>query len=721
MVDSSSTFANHLRATAQALADTESIPDTSDVARLLTSERVTCSFGSPHPAAAGESLLNVAPEPFAPTTGSHEAPGWTLNWSCGNAVMSATAFERLIVHHDVLLTSALAHPDVPLNELPILTDREIAQLASWTATEIDLPRCTVIDLLARCASRRPLSEAVTGRSEALTYSELQKRVTQLASRLLAAGLTRGARVGILMDRSPGLYVAMLAVMKAGAAYLPLDPCHPQQRIAAVLDDAAASMVLTDLPPSATLNGTPAKIVRVSSEGIADLPDSQALVSEDPAPDDLAYVIYTSGTTGRPKGVEITHRALTNLLLHFDSELALGEEDTVGGITTVAFDMSVLELFLPLVRGARLAILPRATVTDGFALRNAMREYDLSFMQATPMTWRMLIDAGWEGSSRLTAACGGETTPPDLAEQLRVRVGAAWNLYGPSETTVWSTGHRIKDTSGPIPVGRPITNTVLRVLDEHGQLVPVGVSGELYIGGAGVARGYLGRPELTKERFVGDPHSSQHQVLYRTGDLARWSEDGELEFLGRMDRQVKIRGHRIELEEIEAVLNRLPGVRHGVVDVCENAAGQQQLIGYVVPASLAGPKPQEITAALSAVLPGYMVPRPIVILPALPVSENGKVLRDLLPSHRSGRTASQPPSYGSELEARLAGIWAQVLAVDTVFPEDDFFDLGGTSLLAQRVAAQVQAELNVRLRLSALMKHTTVPALAASLQEHVGLG
>ncbi|MFD5778897.1 amino acid adenylation domain-containing protein [Streptomyces sp. NPDC126933] len=704
------------------MTETESIPDTADVAMLLTSERVTCSFGSPPPAAFGDGRLDVALEPVAPAPGTNEPPGWTLHWSCDDTVISATAFERLIAHYDVLLTSALSDPDIPLRELPMLTAVEMRQLSAWTATEVERPGHTVIDLLARCATHHPNSEAVTGPNGALTYGELQDRVTQLAGRLRAAGLTSGARVGVLMERSPGLYIAMLAVMKAGAAYLPLDPDHPHQRIATVLDDSSASMVLTDVDRGAAFDGSPARVVRVSSGGIAELPDAETLVWAEPTAEDLAYVIYTSGTTGHPKGVEIPHKALTNLVLHFDSELALGEGDTVGGVTTVAFDMSVLELFLPLVRGARLAILPRATVTDGFALRDALRKYDLSFMQATPMTWRMLIDAGWEGSSRLTAVCGGETTPPDLAEQLRARVGAAWNLYGPSETTVWSTGHRIKDTSGPIPVGRPITNTILRVLDEHGQLVPIGVSGELYIGGAGVARGYLGRPELTEERFVDDPHSGRHQVLYRTGDLARWSEDGELEFLGRIDRQVKIRGYRIELEEIEAVLNRLPGVRHGVVDVCENTAGQQQLIGYVVPDSRTEPKPQEITAALSEVLPDYMVPRPIITLPELPLSANGKILRDRLPSpQHGGRTAPQPPSYGSELEERLAGIWAQVLVVDAVFPEDDFFDLGGTSLLAQRVAARVQAELNVRLRLSALMKHSTVPALAASLQEHVSLG
>jgi acyl-coenzyme A synthetase/AMP-(fatty) acid ligase/acyl carrier protein len=408
-------------------------------------------------------------------------------------------------------------------------------------------------------------------------------------------------------------------------------------------------------------------------------------------------------------------------LHFDEVLGLREGDIVGGITTVAFDMSILELFLPLVRGACLAILPRSTVTDGFALSKALQEYRISFMQATPMTWRMLIDAGWQGNSGFTAVCGGETTPPDLAEQLRTRVGVAWNLYGPSETTVWSTGHRIKDTSAPIPVGRPIANTTVRVLDPQGQLVPIGVPGEIYIGGAGVARGYLGRPELTRERFVDDAYSPRRQVLYRTGDLARWSEDGELEFLGRIDRQVKVRGYRIELEEIEAVLNLHPRVRHGVVDVRENAAGQQQLIGYLVPESWDQPGLDEITAALVEVLPDYMVPRPLVTLPEMPLSANGKVLRDRLPSPQQGREDAQKPTYDSEFEEQLAAIWGQVLALETVLPDDDFFDLGGTSLLAQRMAAQVRAKFNVRLRISTLMEHSTVPALAAFIKDRISVG
>ncbi|MGW1761143.1 non-ribosomal peptide synthetase [Streptomyces mirabilis] len=714
-------FAEHLQATSQALVDTDGIPDMEDVAELLGTGQAPCSFGALPPTAPGTGVLDVAVESTAPAPGTDAAPEWTLRWSCDASAIGRAALERLTGQYNVLLEGAMSDPAQSLAELPLLTAAEVERLRAWTATEVERPADTVIDLLARSAVRNPQTPAVVGPNGTLTYGELEERVSCLAAQLRARGMTDGARVGVLMDRSPGLYVAMLAVMKAGGAYVPLDPRHPEQRTATVLADSAASLLLSDETLGAPFVGRTAQVVHVDHKGFAELPAPQIPEWDGPTADDLAYVIYTSGTTGRPKGVEILHRALTNLLLHFDDEVGLREGDTVGGITTVAFDMSILELFLPLVRGACLAILPRSTVTDGFALSEALTNYQISFMQATPMTWRMLIDAGWEGHSGFTAVCGGETTPPDLAEQLRTRVGVAWNLYGPSETTVWSTGHRIKDTSAPIPIGRPIANTTLRLLDQRGELVPIGVPGELYIGGAGVARGYLGRPELTRERFVDCPHSRPRQVLYRTGDLARWSESGELEFLGRIDRQVKIRGYRIELEEIEAVLNFHPRVRHGVVDVRENAAGQQQLIGYVVPESWDQPGLEEVSAALAEVLPDYMVPRPLVTLPEMPLSANGKVLRDRLPSPPQNRDAVQVPRYGSELEEQLAGIWAQVLALEIVLPDDDFFDLGGTSLLAQRMAARIRAGFNVRLRISTLMEHPTVPALAAFISDRITAG
>ncbi|MDT0382163.1 non-ribosomal peptide synthetase [Streptomyces sp. DSM 42041] len=708
---SADTFAEQLRVTSLALADADVIPDTVAIADVLASAQVACYFGGPAPSETNDGhkiavqLVREVDEPAA----------WTLHWYCNDTEISATAFERLVGHFGVLLESALTAPEAPLGELSMLTAAELRQLAEWTSTEAANPEGTVIDLLERCAARLPHASAVVGPWGELSYGELARRVTHLAGQLRTAGVTRGTNVGVLMRRSPGLYIAILAVMKAGGAYVPLDPDHPPQRIATVLDDSSASLLITDGAPGSHLcSGV--SLMQVDAGGTAKVPLSGPCTLEGPARDDVAYVIYTSGTTGLPKGIQVPHRALANLLWHFDNEIGLREEDTVGGITTVAFDMSVLELFLPLVRGSRLALLSRETATDGLALRDALTEYSISFMQATPMTWRMLIDADWQGDSRFTAVCGGETTPPDLAEQIRQRVGTAWNCYGPTETTVWSTSHRIQGPASPIPVGRPIANTVLRVLDRNGQLVPIGLPGELYIGGAGVACGYLGKPDLTAQRFLLDRHDTgPHRKFYRTGDIARWTESGELEYLGRTDRQVKVRGYRLELEEIEAVLNLDPRVRHGVVDVRENGSGDQQLVGYIVPVEPGEPELREITARLNRLLPDYMIPRPLMALPEIPLSANGKVLRKQLPSPQETRRPPMVQSYESELEERLAKIWAEVLAVECVLPEDNFFDLGGTSLLAQRVAARVREEFHVRLRMSALLQHPTVPTLAQILK------
>jgi amino acid adenylation domain-containing protein len=434
-----------------------------------------------------------------------------------------------------------------------------------------------------------------------------------------------------------------------------------------------------------------------------------------SPASLAYVLYTSGSTGRPKGVQISHRAVVNFLTSMRRQPGLGAEDVLLAVTTLAFDIAALEIFLPLTTGARVVIAGREVTGDGRRLARLVAESRATVMQATPATWRMLLDAGWEGSRRLKVLCGGEALPPDLAERLLPRCAELWNLFGPTETTIWSTLWQVRPGQ-PIAIGRPIANTQAYVLDREMQPVPLGVPGELYLGGDGLARGYLNRPELTAARFVPDPfHPESGARLYRTGDQVRYRTDGNIEFLGRLDHQVKVRGFRIELGEIEAGLSRHPQVRDRVVVAREEGGANKRLVAYVVPGAGPVPAADDLRAFLGKRLPPYMVPSAFVMLDTLPMTANGKVDRKALPapptSPAAGYTAPRTP-----VEEKLAAIWAQALGVPRIGVHDDFFALGGHSLLGGRVFAEIERTFGKRLPLATLFQGGTVERLAKLLHE-----
>ncbi|HWU91317.1 MAG TPA: amino acid adenylation domain-containing protein, partial [Kofleriaceae bacterium] len=450
----------------------------------------------------------------------------------------------------------------------------------------------------------------------------------------------------------------------------------------------------------------ARVVMVDAPAAAELPTWR------PAPrarlDDIAYVIYTSGTTGRPKGVEIPHRAAVNLLSSVQRRPGLTEADRLLAVTSLSFDISVLEMFLTLSVGAQIHIADRATTMDGAALGRLLDQDAITVLQATPSTWRLLLDAGWQGRPGLACFVGGEAVPRELADALLARTRVVWNMYGPTETTVYSVIHPLSAGTGPVLIGRPIANTRVAILDRNLALVPAGVTGELYIGGAGLARGYLGRPELTRERFIDDPFAPGER-LYRTGDLARWRPEGAIECLGRIDHQVKLRGYRIELGEIEAVLRAVPGVRDAVVILRQDPPGDPRLVAYVVPGA------EEVAAGalrerLAATVPDYMIPAAFVTLAAMPRTPNGKLDRKALPRpelEASGdRTDPRTPA-----EEVLAGIWAGVLGIDRVGVEDDFFALGGHSLLGTRILARVRAATGVELPLRTLFETPTIAHMA----------
>ncbi|HSG41035.1 MAG TPA: amino acid adenylation domain-containing protein, partial [Thermoanaerobaculia bacterium] len=595
----------------------------------------------------------------------------------------ATA-ERIAGHFGTLLAGAAADPGCRLSELPLLTAAEREQfLVDWNATGREVPAACVHEGIAEQAVRTPEAVAVTFGEASLTYRDLDRRANALAHRLRAQGVGPETRVGIALERSLEMVIGVLAVLKAGGAYVPLDPSYPAERLAFMREDSGLALVL---------------------EGdLGEIGESELPPAGGAGPSNLAYVIYTSGSTGRPKGVQIPHAALSNFLASMAERPGLGSGDVLLSVTSLSFDIAGLELYLPLLAGGRIVLASREEAADGHALRELIAASGATVMQATPATWRLLLEAGWEGGEGLVALCGGEALPPSLAASLRARTRALWNVYGPTETTVWSTAEEVGE--GPITIGRPIANTAVYVMDAWGQPSPAGVPGELLIGGAGLARGYLERPELTAERFVPDP-SGEGTRLYRTGDLARFRADGRLDHLGRLDHQVKVRGFRVELGEIEAELGRHPEVTAAVV-----VAREDRLVAYVV-----GDAPAEaLRESLKSRLPAYMVPSAFVFLEALPLTPNGKVDRKALPEPGAG-TAELLAGPLTPAEELLAGIWCDVLGLERVGVHQDFFELGGHSLIATRVASRVRDVFGVEMHLRWLFETPTVSGLAARLGE-----
>ncbi len=563
-------------------------------------------------------------------------------------LFSADMIGRLVGHFQTLLDGIVANPEERLDALPLLTSAECQQvLVEWNDTAADYPRDSCLhELFEEQVERTPGKVAVVFEDNRYTYSELNQRADQLARHLRSLGVGPEVLVGLYLERSLEMVVGLMGVLKAGGAYLPLDPSYPADRLGFMLDDARPRVVLTQrrfadaLPPHASavvcLDAPTAQTAVTPTDSRNDW-DDQGEVLGKPSPDSLAYVLYTSGSTGRPKGVQIPQRALVNLLTSMRREPGLAAEDTFLAVTTLAFDIAALELFLPLTTGACVVIADREVAADGRRLARLLEDSSATVMQATPATWRMLLQAGWRGNPKLKVLCGGESLPRDLAEHLLPICAELWNLYGPTETTIWSAAWRVSPGQ-PILLGRPIANTQFYVLDRLLRPVPAGVSGELFIGGDGLARGYLNRPELTAERFIADPfRPGSTACLYRTGDCVRYRPDGCLEYLGRLDHQVKVRGHRIELGEVEAVLGQHPQVRDRVVVARQDSSGENRLVAYVVPRDNTILSYGQLRDFLKPKLPAYMIPSALVVLDALPLTANGKLDRRALPDpDESGR-------------------------------------------------------------------------------------
>jgi amino acid adenylation domain-containing protein len=634
-------------------------------------------------------------------------------------LFDATTIWRLGEHYSKLLESAVANPEEKVSHLSILTDKERKEiLVDWNSTQREYPNDVALhQLIDQQSLRTPKAVAVSMGNEQITYRQLNERANQLANYLQQRGVGPETLVGIFLERSIDMIVALVGVLKAGAAYIPLDPAYPAERIAFIVEDAGIPLLITQQNLIPILPVSKATLVEIDAASDHISRESKGTPRIDIGQDGLAYVLYTSGSTGKPKGVQITHRNLVSFLLSMQSEPGLKSSDSLLAVTTLSFDIAGLEIYLPLITGAQVILTSRPEAADSRRLHELLKRRKPTVMQATPATWRMLIDSGWKGSPKLKILCGGEALPGDLSSQLLPRCAELWNMYGPTETTVWSSVYRVQTPSATAPIGKPIANTTFYVLDSQLQPVPIGVAGELFIGGDGVARGYFCRPELTAQKFVDDPFvAKNNRKLYRTGDLARFLADGNVQYLGRTDFQVKIRGFRIELGEIESVLAQHPGVQQGVVAAREDAPGDRRLVAYVVPHPGEHLSISEARSYLKQSLPDYMLPSALVELTALPLTPNGKVDRKALPKPDFQPAASSvivPPR--DEIEARLLQVWKEILKTDSIGITDNFFDLGGHSLLAVRLMDEIRKITGAEIPLTALFQGATVEHLAGIIR------
>ncbi|MFL6966766.1 non-ribosomal peptide synthase/polyketide synthase [Pseudomonas alvandae] len=665
---------------------------------------------------------------FDLTLGTYETEqGVAAELTYATDLFEPRTVERLAEHWQNLLRGIVDAPRQRVGELPLLdpAQQRLTQQQWLRVADHGAEAVCVHQRIADQAHRAPDALALTVDGQSLSYRQLDARANQLAHRLIELGVSAGERVGIAVERSVEMIVGLLAILKAGAAYVPLDPAYPEERLAYMIEDSGIGLLLTQARLQGRLPIPPTLRTLLLDQPDAALQDAPKTCPVVPLTGEhLAYVIYTSGSTGKPKGVMVRHGALGNFITSMIAQPGLAANDRMLSLTTFSFDIFGLEIYGPLCAGASIVLTGQNVHQDPQAVLALVEQHDVTVLQATPSSWRMLLDH--EQASVLagrTFLCGGEALPQELAQRLLALSPKLWNLYGPTETTIWSAVHPLSPERDRPFLGQPLDNTALYIVGSDLTLNPPGAPGELLIGGAGLARGYFQRPGLTAERFVPDPFSTCGERLYRTGDLTRYRAEGVVEYLGRIDHQVKIRGLRIELGEIEAALLAQDSVRETVVVAHDGPTGAQ-LVGYVVPASGEVPEPDAslratLKAALKAQLPDYMVPAHLLFLARLPLTPNGKIDRKALPAPDASDVQQAYVAPRSEAEQQVAAIWQDVLKLERVGLEDNFFELGGHSLLVTQVVSRIRRVLGIEVPLRSLFEHSTLQAFVAAFEAAPG--
>ena len=633
-----------------------------------------------------------------------------------------STIDRLSQRYQNLLDAILEDPGRALDGLPQRTRAEATQIRRWSSGHAGLASpLSTHDLLAAGAAGKPAAAAVISGARTLSHRELHERAASLAAGLVRALGGRTTRVGLMLGRSVDLPVAILGALRAGIAFVPLDPAFPAERLAFIVRDAGLQLILTDMRDAAREDWMPPDTALRTLESL--LAEGGTLQAPAPAAEGReAYVLYTSGTTGQPKGVSIPDRALANFLHTMQRRPGIRATDRLLAVTTLGFDIALLELLLPLTAGACVVIASREEARDGHALAGLIAAQQITVLQATPSTWLQLVESGWHGCSTLRALVGGEPLPRSLASALLDRTCELWNMYGPTESTVWSTCSRVMDDSAGITIGRPVGGTSIEIVDRQNRPAGIGVHGEILIGGAGLATGYVNREALTAERFVTLAVDGNTSRYYRTGDVGSWTPGGELRILGRLDRQLKVRGHRIEPEDIEACALRMPGVARAHIGVSTGTTGDKRLVLYVV-AEGRTPDANAVRAHLRLALPEYMIPQHIVLVEAIPTLPNGKIdhrrlAQQVALAGRGAAAATTPPQSANE--AVLHQIWSELLGVQPIDREQDFFDLGGHSLLAMQVVTRIREELQKNCTLAQVFRFPTIASLGEALDESPAL-
>jgi amino acid adenylation domain-containing protein len=635
------------------------------------------------------------------------------------SLFDPNTIQRLLTNYAVLLQGAIDDPDRSVFRLPLLAgpERELL-LQGFNRTAGEYPaQVSLQELVEAQVAKTPTAVAATFGEEHLTYAELNARANQLAAHLRSLGVTRNSLVGVCLDRSLDLLIAPLAISKAGGAYLPLDPDHPNERIGPIVEDAGVEILIGRRDLIYRLPKFDGQLVLLDWDRLAHYPKTNHLVAV--TADDLAYVIYTSGSTGEPKGVMVPRQALTNLLWSMRDWFQFNQNDVLLALTTIAFDIAGVDVWLPLLSGARILMVDRGTTMDAARLQKTINQEGVTFLQCTPASWKLLLDAQWPGKADLQAVCTGEAMPAALASKLAPRVACLWNMYGPTETTIWSSGYKFSP-GDQVLIGRPIANTQLYILDEHFAPTPLGVPGELYIGGDGLAIGYWKNAALTSSRFVPDPFSSQEGArLYKTGDLARYRGAGNIECLGRNDDQIKLRGFRIEPEEIRTAILRHPAIRDAVAVLETSATGDGRIVMYLLSNSVTPPDTSELRSFLRRSLPDYMIPASFIVLESFPLNANGKIDRRALSQPNTPRDADRAQASADEVEAQIRNIFRSVLGLEELGVNEDFFDQGGHSLSAAQLFREINARFQLDLPLATLFHAPTVRGIAALIRDSAG--